>query len=88
MCRTFSCLNSSHPARGRRGAHTRTHSSFGGACIYQDIPRKQIVNSLRPRANELLLAPAFPDINLHIVFGFITKIPAGGLTQTVNEPVF
>lgn len=42
---------------------------------------------MRPRAN-VLLAPAFPDINLHIVFGFITKIPAGGLTQTVNEPVF
>lgn len=86
MCRTFSCLNSSHPARGRRGAHTRTRSFLGGAYMYQDIPRRQIVNSMRPRANELLLAPAFPNINLHIVFGFITKISAGGLTQTAMSP--
>lgn len=35
------------------------------------------------------LGPTFPNVNLHVVFGFMTRIDAGGLTQTITlVPVF
>ena len=87
------------PPGGQQGKKRTGHTALSEQLI-KALPGGKIVNSARrptptpwcpsafPDFPLPEFTPTFPNINLHIVFGVLSGIYAGGLTQTIPEPLF